>query len=63
MTTNITFLRETLVRRIARGKASSNDLPLLLQLLACQRRKDFLIGTSAGVGLAILPLALSLIIR
>jgi len=48
MTTNATVLQDVLCRRIANGNTSSNDLPLLNQLLARACRRSLLFGGGAG---------------
>ena len=63
MTTNIEFLRDTLVRRIANGNANPADLAVLQQLLTCRRRHDLLVGACAALSLVLVPVILGLILH
>ena len=51
MTSNAEYLCDTLARRLAHGTAGKADLPLLWQLLLCQRRlwliKGIVVGAAA----------------
>lgn len=58
MTNHTIYLRDTLGKRIAHGKTSANDLPLLDQLLICERRQFLMVGASAGAALVIVLLGL-----
>lgn len=63
MTTNVPYLHEQLSKRIAHGRTSAQDLPLLNQLLVCQQRRFLMFGAATGVGIfAAVQLLLALIV-